>query len=652
MTVLGQHLPVILAWLLASSSQIFAQDYLDPTRCRPCHQRIYDEYVTTPMGRSFYSVGAKALPEDWSVNNKFYHAPSESYFEMLHRRESFIIRRYQVDERGRQVNSFELPVTHIMGSGTRARSYLHQTAEGRLVELPVSWYSQEQRWAMAPGFDRPKHPGFTRTVNHKCMFCHNAYPSVAPERARQGWDHDVQFPKQLPAGIDCQRCHGPGGQHVRAAAAAESTDRVRSAIVNPARLTSERQLDVCMQCHLETTTFRLPESYRRFGRGFYSYRPGEALSEYIVHFDHAPGTGHDDKLEIVSAAYRLRQSFCFIKREGKLTCTTCHNPHKAVSPATSATYYRTRCLQCHSSKDAARHRLGGADFSRSDCVSCHMPKRRTEDVVHVVMTDHQIQRRIPARDLLAPLHEKTDDEQTYRGEVVLYYPKTGVEEALRQIYLGIAQVKEKANLKLGVEMLKQALLQAGVQQPEPYFELAEAQVALGQKEAAEKSYLKTLELDPAFVQSENNLGNLLAESGRTNEALTHYRRALELDPKFADVHLNLGLTLRVSGNLVAAEDSFRNAIKANPLYAPGHRDLGSLLLVQGKIEAARSCLEGSLAIDPADAKAHNNLGLALLALGKREAGIAHLKFALRHGAQPDRESTRRTLQTLGVEVPK
>jgi predicted CXXCH cytochrome family protein len=539
-----------------------------------------------------------------------------------------------------------------MGSGARALSYLHQTPEGRLIELPVSWYSQEQRWAMAPGFDRAKHPGFTRTVNHKCMFCHNAYPSVSPERARQGWDHDVQFPKQLPAGIDCQRCHGPGGQHVRAAAAAESTERVRSAIVNPARLTSERQLDVCMQCHLETTTFRLPESYRRFGRGFYSYRPGEALSEYIVHFDHAPGTGHDDKFEIVSAAYRLRQSLCFIKGEGKLTCTTCHNPHKSVSPAMRVSDYRARCFQCHSSKDAEQHRLVTSDFSRSDCVSCHMPKRRTEDVVHVVMTDHQIQRRIPARDLLAPLHEKTDDEQTYRGEVVLYYPKTGVEEALRQIYLGIAQVKEKANLKMGVEMLKQGLLQAKVQAPEPYFELAEAQLALREKAAAERSYLQTLELDPAFVQAENNLGNLLAESGRTHEAIEHYRRALKLDARFADVHLNLGLTLRGLGDSPAAEESFRNAIRANPLYAPAYRDLGSLLLVRGQGDLARSFLERSLSIEPTDAKTHNNLGLALLGLGKKEEGIPHLRFALRHGAESDRELTRRTLQNLGVEVPK
>ena len=55
------------------------------------------------MGSSFYSVGAKALPEDWSVNNRFYHAPSESHFEMLRRGESLVVRRYQLDKDGRQV---------------------------------------------------------------------------------------------------------------------------------------------------------------------------------------------------------------------------------------------------------------------------------------------------------------------------------------------------------------------------------------------------------------------------------------------------------------------------------------------------------------------------------------------------------------------
>ena len=36
-----------------------------------------------------------------------------------------------------------------------------------------------------------------------------------------------------------------------------------------------------------------------------------------------------------------------------------------------------------------------------NCLDCHMPKRRTDDAVHVIMTDHYIQRCRPARDLLA-----------------------------------------------------------------------------------------------------------------------------------------------------------------------------------------------------------------------------------------------------------
>ena len=84
-----------------------------------------------------------------------------------------------------------------------------------------------------------------------------------------------------------------------------------------------------MQCHLETTSAELPGSITKFNRGVFSYRPGEPLGDYTQYFDHAPNTGHDDKLEIVSEAYRFRQSACFLKSQGRLTCTTCHNPHRS-----------------------------------------------------------------------------------------------------------------------------------------------------------------------------------------------------------------------------------------------------------------------------------------------------------------------------------
>src|SRR5271169_3826183 len=96
----------------------------------------------------------------------------------------------------------------------------------------------------------------------------------------------------------------------RESIASDVTDpaELRSAIVNPARLPAARAMEVCMQCHLETTSFPLPNEIRRYDRAPYSYRPGEPLTAFMLFYDHAPGRGKDDKFEIVSSAYRLRKS--------------------------------------------------------------------------------------------------------------------------------------------------------------------------------------------------------------------------------------------------------------------------------------------------------------------------------------------------------
>ncbi len=61
--------------------------------------------------------------------------------------------------------------------------------------------------------------------------------------------------------------------------------------------------------------------------------------------------------------------------------------------------------------------------ANANCVSCHMPKRRTDDGVHIVMTDHLIARRPPAGNLLADKPERAETPaDSYKGEVVPYYP--------------------------------------------------------------------------------------------------------------------------------------------------------------------------------------------------------------------------------------
>src|SRR5262249_31311711 len=159
---------------------------------------------------------------------------------------------------------------------------------------------------------------------------------------------EASFTGKIPEGIDCQRCHGPGGAHVPAARSTNSDpELIQKAIVNPPRLPSERKLEMGMQCHPESTSTRLPYSVRPFDRGVFSFRPGEPLSDYAIHFDHATGSGHEDKFEIVNQAYRLMRSACFQKSAGALTCTTCHDPHNVRRGEEATAKYVAVCQQCH-----------------------------------------------------------------------------------------------------------------------------------------------------------------------------------------------------------------------------------------------------------------------------------------------------------------
>src|SRR5579864_8903229 len=225
--------------------------YIDSKVCAGCHPSIWESYGRTGMGRSFYRPSAANRIEDYTQT--YYHRASETYYAMVQLDGKYFQRQYQLDFDGKQTNVSEAEVDFIVGSGDHSRTYLHRTSRNTLIELPLAWYAEKGGyWAMNPGYDRPDHQGRRRLIGYDCMFCHNAYPEIPAEAGRRS---DPVY-SSIQEGIDCQRCHGPGAKHV-ALARQENTPRadVRAAIVNPARLAPDRQMEVCLQCHLETTSF-------------------------------------------------------------------------------------------------------------------------------------------------------------------------------------------------------------------------------------------------------------------------------------------------------------------------------------------------------------------------------------------------------------
>jgi hypothetical protein len=126
-------------------------DYVNPKLCSGCHPLIARTYAFTGMARSFSQPRAETTVEDYKVNNGYYHRASGRYYTMVNRDGKFFQRRYQTGFDGKPTNVLEMEVQYVIGSGNHARSYLHRTADGKLIELPITWYSEKGGyWAMSP----------------------------------------------------------------------------------------------------------------------------------------------------------------------------------------------------------------------------------------------------------------------------------------------------------------------------------------------------------------------------------------------------------------------------------------------------------------------------------------------------------------------
>jgi tetratricopeptide (TPR) repeat protein len=574
--------------------------------CAGCHPAEARAWSGTGMAKSLYTVKS---PGDYTTKSPYYHQPSDTWYEMVARDGRTYQRQYQIDPGGKRINETEKPVDYVLGSGNHARSFLSRAPDNTLLQLPLGWYAENGgTWAMNPGYDRPDHPGTRRRVTYDCIFCHDAYPVIPAASAAP---RSAPVFDTVPEGITCARCHGDVTNHAE--------------IVNPAKLSPDRQMEVCMQCHLETTSSSLPASIVRYERGPFSYKPGEPLSDFILHFDHAKGSGRDDKFEITGSVYRLRQSRCFLESKGALTCTTCHDPH-AAQPKNYAAVCRT-CHAAYLSRAAATHPAS------EDCTGCHMQKRHTDDVPHAVMTDHLIQRgKQPDR----PRTETTD----YRGDVVSYYP-TAPARPEDELYLAIAQVTQSANLRAGIPRLKAALDKYQPARAEYSLQYGDALRANGNTAEAQAAYEEALRREPQSaaalermallnpnVRAENilkellqrrpdaapyqfELGLTLLGEGKQTDALASFEAAARADPELLEAWNSLGAIRFEAGDSVHAEPALRNAIRIQPNFAPARNNLGNLLSLTNRFDEARYQFEQALRFQENYAGAHYNYALAL-----------------------------------------
>ena len=320
--------------------------YVGNDSCRPCHPAIAESYEKTAMAQS--TKPASKVP-----SGSFLHQASQI--------------EYRIKEDGRVVmrdragHVTEERFDYAIGSGAAGYSFL--TFRDRwLWQAPITWYSQKARWAPSPGYELDRTMKWDRPVDPSCLTCHASQVThiygTLNRYAEQPFRQN---------GIGCERCHGPGSEHIKG----------RARMIRPTDLTAERRDDVCRQCHLMGEA-RIP----REGRSFGEYRPGDRLGDFVAYFVYDDPAGA--RLRTTSHFEKIAESRCRQMSGGSFWCGSCHDVHGA--PADPVTYFRQKCLKCHSLKTAQ------PCPRTANCIGCHMPKLPAIDAGHGAFTDHSLSR--------------------------------------------------------------------------------------------------------------------------------------------------------------------------------------------------------------------------------------------------------------------
>lgn len=237
------------------------------------------------------------------------------------------------------------PLQFGFGSGQHAVTFmtLLEDPDGQPIgiEHRMSWYGHDDGPGETPqpNLQHPKidaeffGKAFHGESLDRCFFCHTTSATIVGSEVRD-----------LRPNVGCEKCHGPGSSHVHAVN--EGLDDLSIDFASNAKRRPD-EIQVCGKCH--RTAEMLPAN---------QISPANRL---LVRFQPAG----------------LVQSPCYLKSEGRLRCSTCHDPHEHASRRPRRQQIET-CLSCHQ-PEGEPHQIACPISPKDKCISCHMPPVEIRD---------------------------------------------------------------------------------------------------------------------------------------------------------------------------------------------------------------------------------------------------------------------------------
>jgi predicted CXXCH cytochrome family protein len=368
--------------------------YAGSQACRSCHSSQHAAWKMTGMARMLRPYRPENIMGDFSGKKKLdersVHQPARMWMDkdlayFATRRADGSWEQYAVD--------------YTIGSKWQ-QAYATRLPTGQIHVFPLQYNKLQGKWFNywriidPPGSARADLDRFHRhssPTNYQvnCAPCHTSQLRTEKPGSRE--PEDLVFRE---AGVNCEMCHGPSGQHVAAMSAGKPYAKSASQPpVDFPRLDHRQYVAVCAQCHMQSAIHepgpRGEWNYSESGESFIA----RYLSRPLTEFSHRISYKDGRLRETTFIAEAFLRTACYDR--GQAHCGHCHDPHPADAAANpSSLKYADRpdlmCLQCHTrlAGKVQAHTRHAEASEASRCVTCHMP-RIMNSVLFLART-HQI----------------------------------------------------------------------------------------------------------------------------------------------------------------------------------------------------------------------------------------------------------------------
>ncbi|WP_297091011.1 ammonia-forming cytochrome c nitrite reductase subunit c552 [uncultured Draconibacterium sp.] len=662
-------------------------DYAGSESCRECHENFYQLWEPSYHGQAMMPINAAFIAKHQLPNSKpidveghlFTVEFLDSTMVMYERNGDRLIETYDV--------------LWAMG-GHNVYCFLTPFEKGKLQNIPLAYDANRKEWFNYPeagirhfGDEYPDDEALPWkdamfAFNTGCYSCHISQLStnfdLASETYHTTWRE---------AGINCETCHGPGGDHVRIFKDLKEGEEAKElGLISTSVFTQEQHNDACAPCHAKMTPITP------------SYMPGDK------YFDNYNITTLEDR-DFYADGRSLGENYTMTEwmmnpcvDESQLHCVTCHTSsgrdRNKDNPDQS-------CLQCHNNRneDLETHTGHPAEAGLT-CLSCHMPKR--EFVGRFLRSDHSFRPPMPeatikfgspnacnqchsdkspqwANEIVkarpngnyqdetlkwAQLIKEARDNDWKNVDKMFAYirnPKTDYVVANSLIRL-LGNYPDASKAGVLIEALnnqselirssaayglsgiftddaKNALLQAcqdeirlvRIQAANAILMFPEDTFTAEQKtiiDKAEQEYVASMTARTDNWSNHYNLGLYHQNKGDAQAALNSYETAARLYPESLMPLINSSVLYSYVGNNQKAEENLKRVLEYDADNEAANLNLGLLLAEQGRLDEAEKALSAAVNANPGNQPvAAKNLSVIVAQRGDLAAAVKYASLA-------------------------